>query len=148
MNTTRHSPKREAILECLRSTTCHPSAEWVYAQLKPRIPDLSLATVYRNLKALVDDGTLAVVQLPGENPRYEPVSRRHHHHFQCRRCQRVFDVHDCPGDLKRMAPQGFVVERHELTLYGRCADCNAAAGATLPAAGTPPHACASGHDPA
>ena len=46
---TRHSPKREAILECLRSTTCHPSAEWVYAQLKPRIPDLSLATVYRNL---------------------------------------------------------------------------------------------------
>ena len=49
MNTTRHSPKREAILECLRSSICHPSAEWVYAQLKPRIPDLSLATVYRNL---------------------------------------------------------------------------------------------------
>ena len=48
MNTTRHSPKREAILECLRSTICPPSAEWGYAQLKPRIPDLTLATVNRN----------------------------------------------------------------------------------------------------
>ena len=38
MNTTRYSPKRDAILQCLRSTTCHPSAEWVYSQLKPKIP--------------------------------------------------------------------------------------------------------------
>ena len=45
MDNTRYSPKRDAILQCLRSTTCHPSAEWVYSQLKPRIPDLSLATV-------------------------------------------------------------------------------------------------------
>ena len=65
----------------------------------------------------------------------------------------MFDVHDCPGDLKRMAPQGFVVERHELTLYGRCADCNAAAGAAdavaAKAALAPaPHACAGQHDPA
>ena len=60
MNTTRHSPKREAILECLRSTTCHPSAEWVYAQLKPRIPDLSLATVYRNLARFRAEGTVQV----------------------------------------------------------------------------------------
>ena len=45
MDNTRYSPKRDAILQCLRSTTCHPSAEWVYAQLKPRIPNLSLATV-------------------------------------------------------------------------------------------------------
>ena len=63
MNTTRHSPKREAILECLRSTTCHPSAEWVYAQLKPRIPDLSLATVYRNLARFRAEGTVQVIGL-------------------------------------------------------------------------------------
>ena len=48
----RHSRKRDAILECLRCTTSHPTAEWVYNQLKPTIPDLSLATVYRNLAAL------------------------------------------------------------------------------------------------
>ena len=42
----KHSRKRDAILACLRSTTCHPTAEWVYQQLKPAIPDLSLGTVY------------------------------------------------------------------------------------------------------
>ena len=45
----KHSRKRDAILECLRCTTSHPTAEWIYTQLKPTIPDLSLATVYRNL---------------------------------------------------------------------------------------------------
>ena len=61
MNTTRYSPKRDAILQCLRSTTCHPSAEWVYSQLKPRIPDLSLATVYRNLARFRAEGAVQVI---------------------------------------------------------------------------------------
>ena len=71
MNTTRHSPKREAILECLRSTTCHPSAEWVYAQLKPRIPDLSLATVYRNLARFRAEGTVQVIGCVDGEDRYD-----------------------------------------------------------------------------
>ena len=52
----KHSRKRDAILACLRSTTCHPTAEWVYQQLKPAIPDLSLGTVYRNLSMFKDEG--------------------------------------------------------------------------------------------
>src|SRR5699024_11189371 len=48
-STRKHSRKRDAILDCMRSTTCHPTAEWVYQQLKPVFPDLSLGTVYRNL---------------------------------------------------------------------------------------------------
>ena len=47
--TTKHFRKRDAILTCLRETDVHPSADWVYAQLKPQIPDLSIGTVYRNL---------------------------------------------------------------------------------------------------
>jgi len=84
-----------------------------------------MATVYRNLKSLVDDGALKIVTLPGEGARYETtsVAEHHHHHFQCTNCQRVFDVHACTGDIDSMAPKGFSVERHELTLYGRCADC-------------------------
>ncbi len=54
----RHSRKRDAILECLRCTTSHPTAEWVYNQLKPTIPDLSLATVYRNLAMFKAEGTI------------------------------------------------------------------------------------------
>ena len=63
------------------------------------------------------------MQLAGDPPRYEPAAHGHHHHFQCTRCQRVFDMHGCPGNLAHLAPAGFVVEDHEVTLYGRCADC-------------------------
>ena len=89
------------------------------------VPALSIATVYRNIKSLLQDGSIHRVPLPGDNPRYESshAASTHHHHFQCTSCQRVFDVHDCPGDLEHMAPRGFTVERHELTFYGHCADC-------------------------
>ncbi|NBQ90033.1 MAG: transcriptional repressor [Betaproteobacteria bacterium] len=86
------------------------------------VPGLSLATVYRGLKTLVDEGTITPVSLPSEVTRYE-VAGHHHHHFQCLSCQRVYDVHACPGDLGRLAPAGFSVESHDLTLYGRCGDC-------------------------
>lgn len=86
-------------------------------------PGLGMATVYRNLKALVEEGAARVVTLPGESPRFELAGPSHHHHFKCRQCERVFDVHACPGDLGRLAPSGFRVEDHDLTLYGRCVDC-------------------------
>ncbi|MCY7316482.1 MAG: transcriptional repressor [Rubrivivax sp.] len=89
------------------------------------VPGLSAATVHRNLKLLMDAGEVAAVSLPGDSPRYESAAHAHHHHFQCTLCQRVFDVHDCPGDLARLAPKGFTVEHHELTLYGRCDECPA-----------------------
>ncbi len=85
---------------------------------------LGQATVYRNLKAMVDEGELRTVLLPGENPRYELAETAHHHHFQCRGCNRVFDIPDCPGNLRTLAPRGFVVEDHDITLYGRCRDCS------------------------
>lgn len=92
---------------------------------RERVPALSVATVYRNLKSLLQEGAIHRVPLPGDNPRYESnhAASTHHHHFQCRHCQRVFDVHNCPGDIEQMAPKGFVVEHHELTIYGQCADC-------------------------
>lgn len=95
----------------------------VLAGAQSQVPGLGIATVYRCLKALLDEGELRLVALPGENPRYETVGHGHHHHFQCRDCGRVFDVHACPGDLSRLAPTGFTVDDHELTLYGRCREC-------------------------
>lgn len=95
----------------------------VLAAAQVDVPGLGIATVYRNLKHLVDSGAVAVVSLPGEVPRYERAHQGHHHHFQCTLCQRVFDVHHCPGNLADLAPAGFTVEGHELTLYGRCAEC-------------------------
>ena len=57
----KHFKKREAILNCLRSTTCHPSAEWVHAQLKAEYPDISLGTVYRNLALFKEQGLIISV---------------------------------------------------------------------------------------
>jgi Fur family ferric uptake transcriptional regulator len=95
------------------------------------VPAMSLGTVYRNLKTLVEEGELQQVNLPGENPRFELVGHQHHHHFQCLYCQRVFDVYACPGDMSRMAPQGFTMEDHDLTLYGRCKECTGPAAKTV-----------------
>jgi Fur family ferric uptake transcriptional regulator len=95
----------------------------ILALAQEAVKGLGIATVYRNIKALVDGGEIQTVNLPGDSPRYESSAQSHHHHFQCRQCSQVFDVHDCPGDLRSLAPQGFIVDGHELTLYGRCADC-------------------------
>ena len=95
----------------------------VLAAAKRDVPGIGIATVYRHLKCLVEEGALLAVNLPGENARYEAATQCHHHHFQCVGCSRVFDVHACPGDLTRLAPAGFPGESHDLTLSGRCADC-------------------------
>ena len=125
-NTRQRSAIREAIARAERPLL--PQEVLVVAQ--QAVPGLGIATVYRNLKGLLEEGELQAVNLPGENPRFELAGRQHHHHFQCRQCQRVFDVHACPGDLSRMAPQGFTVEDHDLTLYGSCKDCAAPAART------------------
>lgn len=86
---------------------------------------LGQATVYRAIARMVAQGELAPVTLPGQPPRYELASTagHHHHHFQCDDCGRVFDVPGCPGNLERLAPPGFDVRGHDLTLYGQCGEC-------------------------
>lgn len=119
----RLTRQRTTILEALAAARRPLLPQEVLQAAQATLPRLGLATVYRQLKQLVDEGELQLVRLPGENARYEPARHAHHHHFQCTRCQRVFDVHACPGDLARLAPEGFTVEDHELTLYGLCRDC-------------------------
>lgn len=127
----RDTRQRAAIRDAIQGAERPLLPAEVLAAAKAAVPGLGIATVYRNLKLMTEDGELRVVWLPGENARYELAGHAHHHHFQCTRCQRVFDVHACPGDLSHLAPKGFAVEGHDLTLYGRCGDC--AAPATAPA---------------
>lgn len=124
----RNTRQKSAILHAIEHAQRPLSPQEILLDASKEVSQLGMATVYRNLKLLVDEGSLKVVTLPGESARYESTSAagHHHHHFQCTSCQRVFDVHACPGDIEHMAPKGFSVERHELTLYGRCADCLAA----------------------
>jgi Fur family transcriptional regulator, ferric uptake regulator len=122
----RATRQRAAIRDALVAARRPLLPQEILDAAQTRVPGLGIATVYRNLKQLVDDGVLKSVALPGENLRYEPVGDEHHHHFQCTACDRVFDVHACPGNLARLAPPGFLVEGHELTLYGRCSECRPA----------------------
>jgi Fur family ferric uptake transcriptional regulator len=120
----RATRQRAAIREALQAAARPLLPDEVLLAASAAVPGLGIATVYRNLKLLVEEGELRAVALPGENLRYERAGH-HHHHFQCKRCQRVFDVHACPGDLAGLAPAGFVVQDHELTLYGLCGECAA-----------------------
>lgn len=119
----RNTRQRAAIREAISESGRPLLPQEVLQAAQAKAPGLSLATVYRNLNALVEEGELAAVSLPGESPRFELAAQRHHHHFKCERCQRVFDIHACPGDLSHMLPSGFQVRRHDLTLYGRCGQC-------------------------
>jgi Fur family ferric uptake transcriptional regulator len=127
----RNTRQRSAIRDAIAQADRPLLPQEVLDAAQKEVPGLGIATVYRNLKVLVEESELQAVNLPGENPRFELVGHQHHHHFQCRQCQRVFDVHACPGDLSRLAPQGFTVEDHDLTLYGRCSDCAPPARAAL-----------------
>lgn len=140
----RNTRQRSAIVEAIAEAERPLLPQEVLDAAQLQVPALSLSTVYRHLKALVEGGELQAVHLPGENPRFEVVGHQHHHHFQCRQCQRVFDVHACPGDLGRLAPQGFTVEDHDLTLYGRCKDCAAPAAKGARRKTPEPH---NGHGP-
>lgn len=124
----RSTRQRAAIRAAIDASARPLSPQEVLEVAQVEVPALGIATVYRNLKMLVDAQEIVVVTLPGESPRYESTRHDHHHHFQCTECKRVFDVHGCPGDMSRLAPKGFSVERHELTLYGQCAECRSGRG--------------------
>jgi Fur family ferric uptake transcriptional regulator len=83
---------------------------------------MGLATVYRNIRALLDEGWLTPVELPG-GVRYERSGKAHHHHFQCENCSRVFEVEGCVPAMETLAGPQFSVRRHELVLYGLCGGC-------------------------
>lgn len=97
----------------------------IHAAAGREIPDLGIATVYRNIKLLKKEGRIIPVELPGEEPLYEPEGRGHHHHFRCMGCERTFDLEGCPVGIPEgtTLPGGYHVEGHSLTLYGRCAAC-------------------------
>jgi len=119
----RATRQRDAIQSAIRHSNRPLSPEEVLRHARSEVGALGIATVYRNLKLLLDEGAIQAVTLPGDSPRYEMSASAHHHHFQCTACRRVYDVAGCPGNMRRLAPRGFTVEHHDLTLYGRCAEC-------------------------
>jgi len=89
--TKRYSRKREAIHHALTHSHEHPSAECLYQQLKPEYPDLSLATVYRNLREMVAQGEAVCVGTVDGKERFDCCDHPHAH-LMCRGCGNVIDI--------------------------------------------------------
>lgn len=107
------------------STTCHPTAEWVYLELKPEIPDLSLGTVYRNIGIFREEGTIASIGTVAGQERFDG-NIAPHGHFVCRTCQSVIDFDDPVERIEaatHLADMGHQADRVELTVYGTCHSC-------------------------
>jgi len=128
----RKTKQREAIREVFEQAGRPLSMEEVLREAQAECGSLGVATVYRNVKGLVEEGWLAVVALPGEAPRYERSGKAHHHHFHCRACGQVYELEGCAGDFGGMAPRGFEVTGHEVILYGRCEGCRSQAAPARP----------------
>ena len=123
----RSTRQRTAIAQALAAVGQPLLPQELLLEAQKSVPSLSLATVYRNLKGLVEDGVVDVVALPGEATRYESHRHHHHHHFHCNSCQQVTDIDACPGDLSKLMPKGYSLEEHQITLYGKCPACSAGA---------------------
>ena len=123
-STRKHSRKRDAILACLRGTAVHPSADWIYARLKPEIPDLSLGTVYRNLSLFREEGMAQSLGVVNGLERFD-ADTSPHMHFVCTRCGAVIDVDGAqlPADLPAMGETAGRVSACRVTFSGICHAC-------------------------
>ena len=123
--TFRQSRQRNRILELLRSTGNHPTADWLYERLKKEFPHLSLGTVYRNLSHLIDQGLVKKIHFGSTFDRFE-ANVEPHYHLICESCGKILDF-EMPiyNDLNEQAKKltTFTIRHHKLEFFGMCEMC-------------------------
>ena len=124
--TSKHFRKRDAILQCVRSTTAHPSADWVFEHVKEQVPDISLATVYRNLALFKEQGLIRSLGTVNGVERFDG-NVGPHVHFICTQCGDVQDLPEIsvPEELNSAVAQssGGRVDNCQLSFTGLCGEC-------------------------
>jgi Fur family ferric uptake transcriptional regulator len=131
----RNTRQREAVLAVIEQAGRALTPAEILALAQTSVATLNLSTIYRHVNALQGEARVVKVLLPGQAPRFEAAcagghrdAAHHHHHFHCSACDRVYALHACPGSMQDLAPAGFVVDAHEITLRGRCAACASGRG--------------------
>ena len=121
----RRTRQREAIEAAMQRAAGPVMPQEILRLAADDVESLNLSTVYRTLTRMVEEGAVVPVELPGEPARYErrEAAALHHHHFQCTRCDSVYDIAGCVDGLKALLPRGFKMSRHDITLYGTCRVC-------------------------
>ncbi len=125
----RLTRQRRIILEVVRATDAHPTAALVYRRVRRRLPRLSLATVYRNLRTLAAEGFLTERADPS-GVRFDGNAAPHDH-FTCVACGRIYDVAaraDAAVRARVATRTGFEVLNHRTEFYGRCGACRRRGG--------------------
>lgn len=126
MKQIKYSRQREIILHTVLRACNHPTADWVYQQVKKDCPNISLATVYRNLNQLAEAGKILKLSAGEGGDRFDRTTSGHYHMY-CTACGGVFDV-DIPylETLNQMAEHNtnFAILSHNIQFAGLCDTCN------------------------
>lgn len=125
--TRRPTKQRSAVLEFLGEQSTFRSAQEIHADLRGRGNPIGLATVYRALQGMVEDGDLDVLRTDDGEAMYRRCGTQHHHHLVCRECGRTVEVADAPVErwAARIGEQhGFVEVEHQVEVFGVCASCH------------------------
>lgn len=128
MSSSRQTRNRQLILEVLEQSERPLSAQEIFLKLRNANHTVGLATVYRVLEALRNEGKLQAVHLGDQQTYYQllPSNGHSRHHLICTECRRVVPLSGCPvGDLEEQIASRyqFVIEYHVLDFYGICAEC-------------------------
>ncbi len=122
----RHlTAQRAAVFDYLRAVEHHPTAEDVFFAVKKKLPRISLATVYKNLEALVEQQAVSKLCYGDSSARYD-IRTDHHYHSRCLGCGKLWDLEAKHGSawLSQVKPQaGFEVKDYRLEVLGYCRDC-------------------------
>lgn len=127
---------RQLILDYLHADGGHRSAEEIFSALRPKLPTMGLATVYRTLELLTELGIVHKFDFGDRRARYEfaegPGARGHHHHLVCTSCKRIIDYTEFikeETELLKRTEAGlskkyrFSIRNHQIQFYGLCEDC-------------------------
>ena len=121
----KYSRQRELVLNILRSTKSHPTAEWIYKQARTKMPRISLGTVYRNLSVLRDEGRIQEICVNESVRRYDG-DVRDHYHVHCIQCGCIDDVPPVAPRMTREEMEsitGYKIMGHRLEFWGICKAC-------------------------
>jgi len=121
----RMTKQRKLILDILRSTTIHPTADWVFEQARKIISNISLSTVYRNLNILKNEGEIQELSHIWSFGRFDG-NPQNHYHFFCKECGNVYDI-DLPAQRQLDEEAGRIsemkIEGHSMLFFGLCHKC-------------------------
>ena len=121
----RQSKQRNRILDLLQSTKTHPTADWIYDQIKREFPKLSLGTVYRNLSILEEQGLVKKIHYGSTFDRFE-ANISPHYHLICEECGKIEDFElSIYDEINKKAKKRteFNIHHHKLEFYGLCNSC-------------------------